>query len=226
MKKLIPFIFLILLASGISAEPPIPAPVKILVTVNGAGINYDATVENTRTGEVLTVKEVSSLAIRNGVGMFDLSDFKEGYKPYDSFYGYAGDLIEVKACDVHPDCTYKFNIVSRDPSENIIEINIQDESICVPTECPTCDCPECPDNTVVTVLITAILALIVSIGGGIKIYKNRLGEGVFLHRHKGIRGYHNPNTLHKNPIYRHRRWKDDPIGCMNDVMKINQGIAL
>ena len=53
-------------------------------------------------------------------------------------------------------------------------------------------------------------------------YKNKYGVAVFLHRHKGITGYHDPNTKHTNPKYSHRRYKDNPLGCIADVKKINE----
>ena len=41
-------------------------------------------------------------------------------------------------------------------------------------------------------------------GDGIKIYKSRDGKQVVvLHKHPGIRGYHNPSTRHKDPNERH-----------------------
>jgi hypothetical protein len=99
-------------------------------------------------------------------------------------------------------------------------------------ECPSVEvcelCEECPDCEfpLVTVIVTLVMTLIISIGGGLKFYKNRLGNAVFQHRHKGITAYHNPSTSHRNPVYKHRRWKDNPLGCMADVTKINNGISM
>lgn len=82
---------------------------------------------------------------------------------------------------------------------------------------------ECPQLTITTA-IAVIITIIISIGGGLKIYKNKLGEATLQHRHRGIRGYHSMNRRHKNPDYRHRLWKDDPFGCMEDVKEINEGV--
>lgn len=89
--------------------------------------------------------------------------------------------------------------------------------------CDSC-CTDCPETTNLNigVVIGAILTLIVAMGGGIKIYKNRLGDATFQHRHRGIKEYHNPNTKHKNIKYQHRLWKNDPMGCIADVKKMQE----
>ena len=62
--------------------------------------------------------------------------------------------------------------------------------------------------------------------GGLKIYKNTKGVDVTLHKHPGINGYHDANLLHQNKLYAHRRWKDNPLGCLNDVQKIEKDGSL
>ncbi len=71
-------------------------------------------------------------------------------------------------------------------------------------------------------VIGLLIGLIAFMGGGLKIYKNRAGGVTMQHKHKGIRGYHDCNTRHMNAQYRHRRWKDDPMGCIKDVKKIEE----
>lgn len=66
---------------------------------------------------------------------------------------------------------------------------------------------ECPDVTI-NYIIGAIVAFIVTMGagGGLKIYKKRGSEEVaVLHKHRGIRSYHSPNIVHRNPIYSHKK---------------------
>ena len=99
------------------------------------------------------------------------------------------------------------------------------EKVCA--TCETCpevsgECPEpvVPDDT--GGIIGWIVALIAFIGGGFKIYKNRAGGITMLHRHKGILGYHNPNTSHQKKIYRHARFSDDPVKFAKDVKKIEE----
>lgn len=84
---------------------------------------------------------------------------------------------------------------------------------------------ECPEKT--DSFWSYIIGVIIAVGfgaiggGGWKFY-----NGKFKHYHRGIVGYHDPNTIHTNPSYKHKRWKDSPLGCMSDVKKIQQGIKL
>ncbi len=102
-------------------------------------------------------------------------------------------------------------------------------SECAAEECPllkSCfaetesDCPEKEGGA--TGWIGYIIALILSIGGGFKIYRNRKGGITMLHRHKKIRAYHDPNVKHKNPEARHALLKDNPKQFYIDVKRINE----
>ena len=128
MKKLLILLVFLLAIGLISAQsgPPIPSPIKIVVSVNGHPINYaDTTVTNKDTGEVLTVQNVGGLNIQKGVGLFDLSDFQMGFTP--KFRIYPGDTIKVVACNLHPLCTQSFTISDLNP--RVIIIEIVDETI-------------------------------------------------------------------------------------------------
>lgn len=130
MKKLITFLIAFLMVIGIAlAQPVAPSPVKILVKVNDHNVDYDFTiVTNLGTGEVLTVQDVGSLRIERGVGFFDLLDFDLGYDPKSRRY--PGDTIEIKACDIHAECTTSFQIDSTVPRK--VYLTLYDDSI--PTE--------------------------------------------------------------------------------------------
>lgn len=81
MKKLIIPIIFLLLVGLVLAGPPMPAPVKGQVFVEGSPADgYYVEVTNDFTKEVLTYKEVSTLKIENGIYFFDMSSFKEGYE--------------------------------------------------------------------------------------------------------------------------------------------------
>ena len=112
------------------------------------------------------------------------------------------------------------------------------EEECVDTVCPTTDCPDIPDCKETTCeepicpvvpdsgfggAIAIILGIIASIGGGLKIYKNRAGGVTMLHRHRGILGYHNPNTQHRNIVYRHAAFSKDPKKYAEDIKRIESG---
>ena len=108
--------------------------------------------------------------------------------------------------------------------EKIIE---RIEKVEVPQECPDCITEVETGWQKYIGLIVGLMAIIaVFAGGGWKIYKNKKGEATIQHRHLGIKDYHNPDTRHTNPKYRHRLFKDDPAGCLADVKKINDGIDL
>lgn len=131
MKKLIPVLMFVLMMGIAIAQgaPPVPSPVKILVSANGQKISYaDTKVTNLFTGEVLSASNVGSLKIVDGVGLFDLSNFKQGYAAAQR--GYAGDRIEVVACNIHPSCTTYFYIDSTLPRDVVIAIS--DASIVLP----------------------------------------------------------------------------------------------
>ncbi len=131
MKKLLTLLIGLMMLLSVIAAPQPPAPVKFLVSVNGVNINYEDTkVTNTRTGEVLTREDVASLEIVNGVGYFNIDKFTLGYEPANPFYGYAGDVIEVIACNVDEDCTITFNILDRTPRTIHIPVTTGDLHVC------------------------------------------------------------------------------------------------
>ncbi len=133
MKKLLTILislFMVLsMVATVIAGPPTPAPVKILVSVNGVNIDYsDTKVTNKYTGEILTTTDVSSLAIINGVGIFDLSQFEQGYEVAGR--NYAGDEIEIVACNVDPACTTSFNIADTNPRTISIAVTTENLHVC------------------------------------------------------------------------------------------------
>lgn len=192
MKKIIFPLALILMISLAFASPPVPAPVKILVSVNGEKIDFaDTKVTNKYTGEILTPKEHPDLEIKDGFGQFDLSYFKQGYAVMQR--GYAGDEIEVVACNVHPSCTNTFILDSTDP--RTLSINIVDSSIITPKVIQCFDgttviapaiCPQSPQpepesnlEEYLLALIAGILAIFVwgkGFAGLIKYYLNKAKE--------------------------------------------------
>ena len=114
------------------------------------------------------------------------------------------------------------------------------EKICPTLECPSvspeecknlCEKPEpceetvcnpCPENGDLGGLIAFITAIVLSIGGGIQIYKNRAGGVTLIHRHKGYLGYHNANTQHRNAAIRHAALSTNPKQYLIDIKKIEE----
>ena len=131
MKNKIIFGLLAILMLGLSvysavAQPPVPAPVKITVKINGISAYYESlSVKNIATGEVLAKEQVPSLLLSNGVAIFDMSEFKQGYVAKTSRY--SGDFIEIKACEVSTKCVVSYEIISTAPKE--VNIIIEDSSI-------------------------------------------------------------------------------------------------
>ncbi|MHA1827950.1 MAG: hypothetical protein ACTSX6_04800 [Candidatus Heimdallarchaeaceae archaeon] len=143
MKKLpilIGLLFLFSILSAAAQGPPVPNPVKFTLEINGHKASYsDTLVKNTATGEVLTISDVPQLKIINGIGGFDLSNFKQGVTKAVPALGYLGDLIEVRVCDVHPDCTFSFYADYTNPSDFMFHTSIVTDQVYV-----------CWDSTVVS----------------------------------------------------------------------------
>lgn len=165
-------------------------------------------VKNLRTSKIITTTT-------SGIGEFlvDWSNSDDDGGKISRISNGDKFQIRILACNGDPDCVKVVEYHGED--EIFVDFDVSDKIADCPVSKP------CPDFGVMYI-IGLILTLIASVGGGIKIYKNRVGNAVFQHRHKGIRGYHDPNTKHINPRYSHRRWKDDPVGCMKDVQKIEQ----
>ncbi len=115
-------------------------------------------------------------------------------------------------------------------NETTVETECEEQEPCktceTSTPCEVCDVPEpCPDTGgVAPAVVTGIIALLLGSGGmyflkrgeiavkgtGVKIYTNRKGERVRQHKHPGTRGYHNPNTQHREKKERHPEGHLDP----------------
>ncbi len=104
------------------------------------------------------------------------------------------------------------------PKETICPepVTCPEEKVCPDVEEPICPPPEDDFSGAIAV----IFAIILSIGGGIKIYRNRAGGVTFLHRHRGILGYHNPETQHRNILYRHAAFSKNPKQYAEDIKRI------
>ncbi len=119
--------------------------------------------------------------------------------------------------------------------ETTCQVCPDDSGECQVTTCETCrSCPEekiCAEvpkggfnwrDFGVGIVIMMLAGIVAYFGGGVKLYKNRAGSVTIQHRHKLIRGYHDANIKHTNPDCSHRRWKEDPLGCLTDVKKIEE----
>lgn len=123
MKKLFALIIgFIMLASMVTAAPPVPAPVVGTFTINGnTASGYIVEVENLGTGDIISGAEKNTLITENGKFTFDFSDFPNGYfsPKYRTRNGVKtlvlpGDLIEIRIRGA-PDAVYEFNVPEDTP---------------------------------------------------------------------------------------------------------------
>lgn len=100
-----------------------------------------------------------------------------------------------------------------------------DPVICpIPITCPeekVCDTCDESEPKGFAGLLAGIALFILSMGGGIQIYRNRKGGITMLHRHRGILGYHNVNRGHRNPMYDHAALDENPLQYAKDLKRIN-----
>jgi hypothetical protein len=216
MKRKIMFGILItaamLMIGMASAALYLPLPIDGKTPSAGLTIQ----VQNLRTGKILTTRT-------SGAGEF-LVDWANSDDSGGTILKYqSGDRFQITItdCKENPSCSQ--TVTYGGQAEIFVTFDVLVEPVC--PDCEICE-NTCPEQTWQNIGIGAVVGLIVAgvafFGGGIKIYKSKLGQTVFQHQHKGISGYHDPNISHTNPKFKHRRWKDDPVGCMNDVKKINE----
>lgn len=186
------FIFIIA-ASAKAIITPLPIAGKIIGEYNDG---VTVLITNERTQEQMTTE-----SNEYGEWLVDWSNAKETAR--------IGDVFIVKVGDIEKKVTFETHQFM------YVEIEYDGEKPC------ECDCSDWL-NIGAGAVIGLILGLVAFMGGGLQVYKNRLGQAVVKHRHKGILGYHDPNIKHRNPKYSHRRWKDDAMGCLMDVKKIEE----
>jgi len=235
---------LVLMASIVAAGITMPHPIYGTITTESnaiEGLEVRVTNLDTSANAIVTTNE-------DGFYQADLGNIDDRY--------HDGDVIEVaiKYCETLDRCKQtvvvsgggnklSFDIASGDiidlPGGTTVVIDtnyvcadgsiVSDKSSCVipPTqiECAdgtivtdSSDCPEKTNSWIAWVI--GVLAVLFA-GGGWKFY-----NGKFKHYHRGIKSYHDPNTQHSNEKYRHKAFNKDPIGCINEVAKIQKGIDL
>jgi hypothetical protein len=239
MKKILyAMLALIMIGNAVAAAIYSPLPISGKV-VMGQASGLEVRVTNLRSGKVLeaTTNDAGEYLIE-AANFDDNGGTTARYSVGDQF------RIELPLCSQsYAECSRTVTYTGQPEIYTLFDISgIQ--AVQPPTcpSCPSCPadstpyascsecCPlqECKDtswqNIGLGALIGGLVAAVALFGGGIKIYRNKLGKAVFQHTHKGVTGYHDPNTKHINKAYQHRLWKNDPLGCMNDVQTIeNKG---
>ena len=214
MNKLFIFSLVIMLFMVSSASAVIYSPMPIngkVIGVNVGGLDIEIT--NMRTNKIALTKTTDA-----GEYLVDWSNTDDEGETIIKYM--IGDKFRVviPSCAERPDCVTVLTYMG--DSEIYTEFDLTRIIIPCPekTECPTNTC----DGVGMEIIIGLIMGIIVFIGGGLKFYKNRAGDATLQHKHRGIRGYHNPNTSHKDIRYKHARWKDNPLKCLMDVKKIEE----
>ena len=188
------FILALLLLAGTVQAISIPLPVSGKVIGTGTA-DLIVQVQNLRTGEIQETKTTYA-----GEWLVDWANAKTTARPGDTFQVKIGDKTEKVIWNGEPSV--------------FIEMHYN-----APVQC---DCGTDWLKVGAGAILGIIAGLIACMGGGLKAHKNKLGGVTIQHKHKGITAYHDPNTSHKNLAYKHRRWKDDPMGCIEDVKKIEE----
>jgi len=237
MKGLISFTLALLLMAGIvSAQMPTPQPVSGIIDAYGDKSGYGIEIEVLGTNIIPVTLVTDSM----GFYMWDFSGkllpgnelvisvYLGGEKIASKTVSFNGNPIEVPTFDLKegvdcPDC----------PVCPTCEV-CTDCEVC--PECNSCcpqpePCPDCPGQDWTWILgllgITGVAGIGVGFyatkntargkhGVGLKIYTGNDGIVKTLHKHHGIRGYHDPDTSHQDPDEKHKKGELCPLFEKNE----------
>lgn len=220
MKKMITLFWILLLASvAFAASPPFPSPVEFAFFYEGEPVeNFQ--IELSLEGEKITkvTNELGKLSVDVGSGSPDFKTAKELDLRFAKLTITCGLDVCNKQYDLYElDTPYRESFILLEEPETL---PVPDEPKEIPdkVECEECQvCIPPPDQTVGGWIIALIGALAIggvggfyftknkalSTNGGLKIYEGRDGTTKTLHKHPGIRGYHDPSTTHRDKVERH-----------------------
>ncbi|MBI4137104.1 hypothetical protein HY469_03515 [Candidatus Roizmanbacteria bacterium] len=216
MKKIILPIIMVVFIAALVAGQLLPFPITGKIT----GYNVDGQIieiKNMRTG-------IAATTDTSGSGEF-LYDWMNSNNDGGISRYMGGDQFKVMIQSCSGDSACSKTITYSGQSELYFLFDLNKIFADMTPDSETQALPECPasDQTQLGyAAISIFMAIIAVIGGGWQFYKNRAGGVTMLHRHRGIVGYHDPNISHNNPLYRHRRFKDDPVGHFKDIEKIEK----
>lgn len=157
-----------------------------------------------------------------GIYTIDASNLQRN----DMTYVSSGDYLTLRVCPSDLTGCSKLIRVSNIPKE--VNFGVAQEPTLKPEECPVCkvceDCPVCPECEECDETSTAVIAaLIAFLTGAVGVYyfkrKDalmphgtyvRFGSNGPQHLHRGLKGYHDPKTSHRDVKERHPRGELDP----------------
>jgi hypothetical protein len=212
-----------------------PLPISGTVTDEGNVDGIDVTIYNTRTGETqITSTEFGGQYLfdwaNTNLKYADFDQFQITVRgvtktitftgePIEANFDFTGDgtCPECSVCNTCPTDTTPYSEcnsccpavpVDTTPYETCDAccIACPEQTPCpTPTQCEADECPVC--DTTVASIIAILAGLILGAGGGvnIQIYRNNKGGATLKHKHVGILGYHDINTIHNNLLYRHAK---------------------
>ena len=222
---------MVLLPIASAQGPPVPMPIAVKVLANFPGgvtvlvtnVNSDDTKQATTSEDGEVIFDWSDLPYTKG-NVFTVE--VNGQKQSATFVGTPLELFtfDLKSCNwvncpacetcTCPVCPTQTPCPTETcPSQTPCPTQTcPSQTPCpAPTECTVLECPVC-DTTVASIIaIIAGLLLGAGSGVGIQMYRNNKGGVTVKHKHLGIRGYHDINTIHNNPLYRHAKGELVPI---------------
>ena len=197
-----------LLATCIAATAiDFPLPINGRLEFNDYSVGQTIKITNTRTG---ITEQVVVNANEEYLYDWSNSDNKEGRIARHVL----GDKFQIEILDCSGECKKEIQYTGQPEifvMWNLMHTTLENK---IKTAC------EC--DTSFLGILGMLVALILSIGGGMQIYKNRKGGITILHRHRGIQGYHNPDTQHRNLKYRHAKLSTSPVQYSKDIKKIEE----
>lgn len=203
MKNIIAFL---LVASVVLAQPiaPMPIPVKVLTYGYAGGIPI--VVANERTGETGT-----SATDQNGEAVIEWANSALKYNYGDKFTVKVGPQTKIVYAPDVPILTFDFTGVC--PAVTCPTPQAVPTPTITPTPVPVDCSKECQPSDPFAQAVAYIITFIIGAGAGgygLKLYRKTSGAAGVLHKHRGIKDYHDPNTLHSNVKYRHKKGELNP----------------
>lgn len=206
---------------------PQPIAGHIITTPVSAADVLTVLARNVRTnGEIYAIRAGDEYLV-------EIANIPGGYVPMDTI------KVMIVECLENPSCTQAV-VVEGSPIVLDFDLRTgvclpcPDCPTTTTMPCPSCDscCLECPTTTIpqtceeqgyilsedcppiitFETVIEFIVTIVIGAGAGygLKVYMSKSGNVKLLHKHVGITGYHDPNIVHYNPLYRHKKGEIAP----------------
>ena len=231
MKLIISMFLVSILLIGSVSAIILPLPISGRITNEGDLQGIEVSITNLNTGETQVVHTTSRGGYlydwANSIHKYSHGDrFRIVVSELVAEFVFDGAPIEADfdltgiECPVCEECEACDPCIYECP-EDTTPYRECDSCCPEPPKCPECvceyeECPDCPvDYSWAWTLIAGLLVgaggsaialnnrIFTAKGTGYRRYVGRDGEEKLLHKHPGIRGYHDPNILHRSPWEKH-----------------------